>query len=80
MHATCYVTVLMLELDDIELICSYAEVISVSIIAYTASTVGGIFMIIWYSDCWFNTVFICTTLLLVYLMPLIALKSKVSTY
>lgn len=71
---------LELQFDDLELISSYYKVISLSAIAYTASTIGGIFMIIRYTDCWFNTVLIGITLLLVCFMPLIALKSKVFKY
>ncbi|CAL4889030.1 unnamed protein product [Urochloa decumbens] len=57
----------------------YLKVITVSIIAYNSSMVGITLMAMWYTAYWINIAFIGTTLLVVYLLPLIPLmllKSK----
>ncbi|OEL17870.1 hypothetical protein BAE44_0021111 [Dichanthelium oligosanthes] len=49
-------------------------VVAISIIVHSCSLVGIILMSFWYNGCWLNVAFIGTTMLLVYLMPLISLK------
>ncbi|CAM0152180.1 unnamed protein product [Urochloa decumbens] len=54
----------------------YLKVIAVSIIAYNSSMVWITLMAMWCTACWINIAFIGTTLLVVYLLPLMLLKSK----
>ncbi|XP_066340815.1 uncharacterized protein [Miscanthus floridulus] len=54
----------------------YLEVITTSVLAYSASIVGIILMFFWYKGCLVNITFIVTTLVLVCLMALISLLSK----